>query len=341
MLFKKLIDNRPQKTGVTLGQTVEFDIPRDYHLDSALLRISGTVGTAAATLNADGIAALAKNLRLTVNDGVRTRAPIDCSGIGLIEIARQYGIQTTEGRNFMNGSYTSTGAFVLEVPIFFVMPNVATPMSEVTLLPLPQYQVNPTLQVQVGSQADLDVHASPTFALTGSLTVDLVLTKRDVTIQSFKTLDTEIVEMVHEYPSTGNRQRVNLPVPGAYAGIHLMPYTSTSAKGDNSTAGGTTSLEFAQTTQIRCQLSDLAAINSQSLPDTVATRNGGYILDFLNDGPGRGDDDFGSVLDTTLANDQGADVYLLRDVTGGAGVKDRLVLHRILGPIADLQRGKK
>jgi hypothetical protein len=74
-------------------------------------------------------------------------------------------------------------------------------------------------------------------------------------------------------------------------------------------------------------------------PATWVQFTASYYLDFLTDKVGETGGDLGSVLDTNILQSSGARVQLLQDITGGATVQRKYVVHRIYGNLSALKFG--
>ena len=62
-----------------------------------------------------------------------------------------------------------------------------------------------------------------------------------------------------------------------------------------------------------------------------------YYQDFLTDRAGTDANELGSVMDANIPQNTGARIYLIGGVTGGAGVKMRVVSHRLFGNLSSLK----
>lgn len=339
MLFTRRSDMTPTQSSLALGQTIRFELTREFHIESIMLKVAVTVSGVMATASADKILDLVKKVKFNVSDGARTRTPIDVSGVALIEIAKKWQGGIDRRTQLAIGGNAAT-TYNITYPIYFVHPQVDDPIGSTLLLPAPRFNANPVLEVQFASQADMDTNAAPTFAVS-ALSAYCVVNRRQVTKTKWPTFDTELIELEQAYPTTGNNQLYELQIPGSYTGILLRGYTSAVARGDVGVAGGEFKLQLLGTVIRRFRLLDL-----QDEQDTSVYRNlaaddfvGGYYLDFLTDKSGQSSSDFGSVLDANILSASGARVQLLQDITGGAGVKIKYCTHRIFGDLSGAKLG--
>lgn len=339
MLFQKRQDYTPSQSSLSLGQTVRFELTREFHIEAIMLKVDVTVSGVSATPSADKILDLIKRVKLTCSDGSRTRTPIDASGVALIELAKQWQGGLDRRTTLAIGGNSAT-TYNITIPIYFAHPQVTDPLGSVLLLPAPRFNNNPVLEVQIASQADMDTNAVPTFAVS-ALTARCVVIRRQVSKTNWPTFDTELVELEQAYPTTGNNQLYELQIPGSYTGILLRSYTSATARGDVMVANGEFKLQILGTVLRRFRLLDLQDENDASKFNPTAAQDfvGSYYLDFLTDKSGSEVSDFGSVLDANVLAASGARVQLLQDITGGAGVKVKYLSHRIFGDLSKTKLG--
>lgn len=339
MLFARRTDYTPTQSSLALGQTIRFELTREFHIESIFLKIAVTVSGVMATASADKILDLVKKVKFNVSDGARTRTPVDVSGVALIELAKQWQGGIDRRTQLAIGGNSAT-TYNITYPIYFAHPQIDDPIGSTLLLPAPRFNSNPVLEVQFASQAELDTNATPTFAVS-ALSARCIVNRRQVTKVNWPTFDTELVELESSYPSTGNNQLYELQIPGSYTGILLRGYTSATARGDVMVSGGEFKLQMLGTVIRRFQLLDLQDENDSSKFRNLAADDfvGGYYLDFLTDKSGQAASDFGSVLDANILSASGARVQLLQDITGGAGVKVKYVTHRIFGDLRKMKLG--
>jgi hypothetical protein len=340
MLFTKRQDYTPSQSSLALGQTVRFELTREFHIERIDLKIDVTVsGVMATPAAADRILDIVKRIKLSVSDGARTRTPIDCSGSAIIEIAKQWQGGLDRRTTLAIGGNSAT-TYNITYPIYFAHPQLADPAGSTFLLPAPRFNNNPVIEVQFASQADMDSNGAPTFAVS-SLAARCLVVRRQVTKVNWPTFDTELVELEQAYPTTGNNQLYELQVPGSYTGLLLRCYTAAATRGDVMVANGEFKLQLLGTVLRRFRTLDLQDENDSSKFNPTAAQDfvGGYYLDFLTDKSGQSSADLGSVLDANILSASGARVQLLQDITGGAGVKIKYLSHRVFGDLSKLKMG--
>lgn len=341
MLFPLRQDFSDTQSSLALGSSITFDITREFHIDHMFLQVSVTPSAAMATANPDSLQAIVKRVVLTVADGARTRNVIDMSGPALLEYYQNINGQLDYVTNTNIQTNPSSGAKVLYYPIPFALPNLDDPVASMLLLPTPRFNANPQLRVDIASQADMDVNATPTFAVS-ALSMRLIILRRAVLLKSWPTYDCELLETQQAYASSG-RFAYELQSPGSYTGILLRCYTSTTARGNVMTANGNFALELLGTQIRRFALLDNEMLNylskTPSAPATglTAVFAGSYFMDFLSDKNGAQAGEMGSVLDANLPVTTGARLRLNQDITGGAGVQIKYVSHRIYGVLDNLK----
>lgn len=341
MLFQQRLDYSRQLTGNALGSTVTFELTREFPIEAIFIQCAYTPTAVMATANADSQQNILQRVQLTVADGARTRNIVDVSGAGLLEYAKQ--IMPSLDRSTIAGvGVNDTAAKSLTYPIFFGHPQLMDPTGSVLMLPAPRFSSNPILTLQFSTQAQMDVNVAPTYAVAAGISVRLIIVRRQVTMQGFPFFDTELAEIATSYASSGNSQLYELQIPGSYTGILFRCYTSTSARGDTTPAGGQHLLQLLGTVIRRFQFPDLQIMNDFSTSGgTLPVFNGSYYLDFLSDKAGVTSGELGSVLNANIPVASGARIQLLDDVTGGTGVQIKRVTHRIFGDLSSLKIGNR
>ncbi|KAF0181396.1 MAG: hypothetical protein FD161_69 [Limisphaerales bacterium] len=351
MIFQKRTDFLPSSSGNALGSSVRFELTREFHIDSIYIRLTLTPTAVMATACADGIYNLLKRVTLKVSDGARTRSVVDATGRGLVEYARQILGGLNGGYDYNVGA-NGTSALTLVIPIFFAHPQIADPIGSAFLLPAPRYNNNPELTLQFGSQADMDVNGTPTFAVAAGITAQVIVHRREVNDPNFTTYDTELSEISYPFTSSGTNQLTELQVPGSYTGMLLRCFTSTSALGDISTSGGEFKLQALGNVLRRFQLAHVVEENdfSKFRPFTASAASAGsvtyqtaglYYQDFLTDRVGESVAELGSVLDTNYLMATGARLQLIGDIDGAANKKINILSHRIFGVLDRLKMRPK
>jgi len=339
MIFPKRQDFTSTQTGLALGQTIRFELTREFHIEAVFLYVVATPSAAMATANADNLQAIVNRVQVQVSDGAQNRNVVDCSGPALLELALQWqgGLDRNTAANV--GTNPSSGAKTLIYPIWFAHPQLADPVGSVLLLPAPRFNSNPVVSVTFATQAQMDTNATPTFAVS-ALTAKLIIIRRQVNRPKFPIFNTELAELSVTYATTGNAQLYELQIPGSYTGILLRDFTSLTARATIQTAGGENRLQLLGTVIRRFDTNDLTAENDLSLRLYPATWNqisGSFYMDFLSDKVGEVSGDLGSVLDANILQASGSRLQLLQDITGGTNVVRKYVTHRIFGNLKDLK----
>lgn len=341
MLFQKRQDFSTTKTGIALGDTITFEITREFHVESIDLVVVVTPSAAMATANADNLQNIVKRVQLSISDGARTRNVIDVTGAGLMEYALQTigGLDRNTAANV--GTNPSSGAKTLVYPIMCAHPQLDDPVGSTFLLPFPRYNSNPVLSVTFATQGQMDTNATPTFAVS-ALTCYLIIRRRQVNRANWPTLDWELAEVSASYPNTGNSQLYELQIPGSYTGILLRDYQGLSTRASIETSGGENKLQLLGTVLRRFKVADLQYENDRSVRLYPATWNNiaaSYYLDFLSDKTGESSPDLGSVLDANILAASGARLQLLQDITGGTNYSRSYLTHRVFGNLTALKFG--
>lgn len=341
--FPKRQDFLPAVTGLALGRTVQFEIPRDFPVEAIFIRARVTQTGAIATASADGLLGIIKNIQLKISDGADSRNPVDCSGRLLLERHLQIsGNLSTDVADAKDATTAVTRN--IDYPLYMVLPQAESPLSEMFILPVTRYNVNPVLSITIASQSDIDVNGTPTFAATVDLSITVI--RRQITVAQFPVLDWDLTEVSKDFTTTVTTERFELPQPGNYTGILIATQTSSSARGNVAPNAGTLtegdwSLEFLSNKLRRFRLKDLELENQLSITpvDQDLYFAGSYYLDFLSDRPGATTaDDLGSILSVNAASGTGARFNIIQNVVGGSGVRVRYLLHRVYGNLAELTR---
>lgn len=339
MIFQKKVDylSGADQTGLALGQTVKIPIDRTFPIESIFVIVNFTTSGVMATDNPDGLANIVNNLTLSVNDGIRQRNPVNVSGAGLLEFVAQKQINL-DRQTLTALPADANASYQITYPIYCSDPQINDPVGSFFLLPVLKYPNDPVLEVRFSTQAQMDVHATPTFAVS-ALAFTVVVNRRIVNVTDFPYIDWDLTEMEQLFPASGTEQRIEIPAPGSYTGQLYRGYTSTSARGDISDATGAWRIESLGVVQRRFKFSHLQVENDQSRVVAAGSTvfNASYYNDFLTDKSGQTAGELGSVLDANIPQNSGARIYLIGGVTGGAGVKLKIVSHRIFGDLKKLK----
>ena len=229
MLFTMRQNFEAQVSGVVLGQLVRFELTREFHIDSIIVRAKPNQSAVMATDNADFVQNIISRVALSVNNSASTRNVIDVSGPALLELCHHQ-VGRLDRETEANVNLDSVSAKVFNYPIFFAHPQIQDPIASSFMLPAPSYASNPILSVQIATQAQMDFNAAPTFAVT-TFTLDCIVIRRFVNIPNFPIFETELSELQVAYPNAGSNQRYELQIPGSYTGLLIRDYTVIGAPG--------------------------------------------------------------------------------------------------------------
>lgn len=342
-------------TGIALGGNTSFQITRDFFLDSIILEISGTITATAATVNADGLIGLVKNLQLAIADGSSNRNQTSVSGVSAVQkgfLMTGAIDQSTLNCILAANAGVATGAFLVRYPLFFKHPQLSDPIGSAFMLPLPRYNTNPVLTVQFASQADIDQNAAPTFAIAAGVTARLIINKRQVDNIQFPVWEHEFIEQSVAYPASGVNQLFEWQVPGSYFAFYMRSYAGAAAARawvDPST--GLTNpqfqLQLLGNTMRQSRYADLQYMNQLSTQDnwsviTSRTATAGLFAgfaayNFLHDGFGLEVGEVGSALNSNVLAGSGSRVQLLQDIGTGTNTVINYFWDRVFGDLSALK----
>jgi hypothetical protein len=328
---------------VALGTTYQLEIPRDFHLERITLKLSFTVSTAAATQSADGLMGIVRNVTLNINDALGSRSVFNAGSASLLEEAMQHdgGLDTFTTAHFADNT---TGVKNINIPLACAPGNYSEPLRSAFLIPLGTLQANPQLVITMASQADMDVNATPTFAITGA-TLQVMIEKREVVSTdpnirlAWPTNQFDVVENNLPVPADLSNYRWELPNGCHYLGILMGHYSSTSARANIETANGDTRLQVLSQVKRRFTFSQLAIVNGRSIFPQSATQffAGSYYLDFASDSTGADVRELGDALDAYVLINAGAKFELILNLTGGTGRRIKFLYRRAFGDISRLK----
>lgn len=347
MLFPKRQSISRVYAGNALASQIQFEITRDFFLESVYLEISGTVTAAPQTASADGILGLVKRLQLGTADGASNRNQTDVSGVSAIQ--RSFysvkGMDQSTLNAYLIGP--GTGTFVIRYPLYFAEPRLMDPVASAFMLPIPRYNSNPVLTVQFASQADMDVGGAPTFAIAAGISARLVMNKRQVDNINLATWETEFIEASMLYPSTQPQATYQLQTPGSYFMFGIRGYTSNAAWGDVSSPNGVTTLQLLGNNMRNSFFSDIMMENQLATQDnwsatTVRSQRNGLfpalaIYDFLSDRWSGDAMETTSALNANVLAGSGSNIQYMQDVTGGPNVKNAFFWQRVFGDLSPLK----
>lgn len=337
-LFRQNIDTLPTQTGIKLGDTVRTSLVRDYPREGIIVRLTGTITTAAATESAFGCYDLIKRLRLYANDGGQQRTLVDCYGPALM--IRH--VKNNGQMPFSEAAATALGSFQVTFPILFPPQCLNSPTYEMFLQNFPRFNSDPVLEIDFGAQSDVDVNATPTFAISAGITLDIYDLKREVSVPTWNFLQTELVTVDQPYSSNGN-QIYQLPVPGFHFYAGVISFSGKGTVGDI-TDGKNVTLNILNTTLRNTPLTGLALLNQlgdltanslfyQSLITKLSILPA--FWDFLTDQTGTAVVNLDTLLNTYPFTQLGTGPVLKYNITGGATDAKLTFIHeRCFGDIS-------
>jgi len=358
-----------QKTdGSLVGTTVRVDLPRDWPLEEIFITCDLTVGTAFSSMLVDGALGLIKRVRLITNSTKQVPV-VDYSGVGLLELDSQVGLNLDHATLGLISEHTKATAGLPTTQLYrcvyripMVHPKLRGALRAHCLLPIHNHSMNPQLQIDFSSQAEM---------ATGSvtkLTADVLLRQRKITsgieskIQANGGyIENDLIETVQSL-GTGvtGEQRFDIPVPGRFAGLMCRFYKGGAAvtRGDiseNVTTGtesvwriesGGFIFKQSRVKHIRAINDRSRTLNSQlqasspsigaAVASTVFIQDPcALYYDFLTDDVNEADE-LGSTLDCNFPYAQGQKMQLIGPVASAAtnGHKVYIGGHRFYGDLS-------
>lgn len=341
MLFPPQVDVLPSQTA-TLGNTYRFPIPRNFAMEGFMLVASVTTSAAVATIAPEGVFALFKRLRLTVNDGGSSRDVLNADGLSVVQRHLQYGGNLdTNTLAAYSSAFGGTTSYTIRIPHFIPPLSVEDPARSAFLLNLPRFNADPVLEIQLGAQADIDTHATPTLAFS-AITLSVVTFKRFVRTDAWTFIDTDFITAPTPFTTNAPQQKYNLPVPGYHFAIGARPYSSATALGDFTQTGGFVTISALNSFDRRWTPAELQAMNYYSLGSDVSTTTNGTQRgiastvrwwDYLTDLTGAGAVTLDGLLDSNPYASIGTGPQVVWDLNGGSGKQIVFMHDRCYGNI--------
>lgn len=357
MLFPKRPDYRVLTTAWANGTTYQLSLSREFWLESIVLLINFTSGTAASvgTWTADGLLALVKRIRLSVTDASGNRKVLDTNGPALAE----YWLNTVGGLPRNTARWVSTGgaaatvsmadstAYTLALPIPIRHPQLQDPFGASTMLPLPRLSNDPILEVELGAATDVSsAAATHVFPTKGSMVA--VINRRDVLVPNLPYIPSELITYDKQWNSAGGKQDFEIPTIGTATGILIQDYKGGTARtcvlGTSTTSdevGQDWSVEFLQSVVRRVPPAAIQAENDATNAIHPATWNnftGSYFLDFLTDYAGGDAFNVGSALDLNSLSLNGGKARLVgSSLVTSASSFSRFTIHKLFGDLKALK----
>lgn len=312
-----------------LGKTIRFVIPNEKHLESIHIRMAFTVSVAMNVANADGHLALLKRATLKAN---ATQYVAGVSGPALLAREAQIGFNLDRNTLALIGN-NSTGAKEIIYSMYFNQPQVLGAAGEATLIPLRNFNEDSEMELVLSTAAEMDV-GTGVYAMT-AFDMDVMVVRRLINDQAWPHVVSELAEYDVPYAASGNRLEYALGALGTYTQIMGRGYTSTSARGDISSAGGSISLELSGTSLRKNTFTQFQAENDRSKFSSTGLFTGDFNWDFLTDGTGPVNS-MNSALNANpvFTGDNRYRIY--QDITGGANVRMKYLAHRCFGDLSKL-----
>lgn len=342
-LFRQIVDTLPDQTGA-LGATIRFQLPRDFPREAFIIKVNAVVATTAATLAAERASGLVRRVRLFANDGGTQRTIVDCDGLAIHERAVQFGQSLDAQTAVAIGGTLAAATYNISFPFYYAPPILGTPTGDAFLQNFPRFNNDPTLEITLATQAQIDTNATPTFALTGSITVSVFELKREVAAPNWKFLNTEFLQQEKPYASTVVEDRYQLPVPGFHTFVLMRPYSSVSAL-SSAIVTGNVQFNVLNTKQWTMPFDDITRINYRSANAGVGIAAADLLaqnlllvnracIDFLSTSHEYGITNLDTVLNTNPFTQLGTGPELRLNVTGDGDNKIVFLHERFFGDIS-------
>lgn len=343
-LFQQIVDTLPTQSGVVLGQTVRFVLPRDFAYEGFVVVARPTVSGAAATIAPEGCFSFIKRIRLTANDGGQNRDLVNADGMSIVQRHLGYnGNMDTETLTTFGNAFAATTAKVIRIPHFFCPNEIEDPARSLFLANFPRFNNDPILEIQIGTQADIDTHATPTFAIS-ACTIEVICIKRFVTSDKWNFLKTDFITQEQAYTLNAAAQRYNIPIPGWHFSIGMRMYSSATALGDISQTGGVFKIQALNVVERILSAVNIKALNQISVgADNLAAGTNGaqrvldgtcYWFDYLTDLTGASVTNLDTLLNSNPYVALGSSPQVIGDINGAAGKKIVYLHDRCYGDVS-------
>jgi hypothetical protein len=342
-LFQPIVDTLPAQSGITLGSTVRFVLPRDFAYEGFMIVARPTVSGAAATIAAEGIFSLIKRVRLTANDGGQNRDLVNADGLSIVQRHLAYNTALdTETCIHYNNAFGSTTAKVIRIPHFFCPNEIEDPARSLFLANFPRFNNDPILEIQIGVQADVDKHATPTFAIS-AMTIEVVCFKRFVTSDKWNFLKTDFITQEQTYTVDAAMQRYSIPIPGWHFAIGMRAYSAASTLGDISQTGGLFRVQALNVVERVISWVNALATNQFSAKGAVPTTANDMLrgivqssvwFDYMTDLSGAPVTNLDTLLNSNPYVALGASPQIVADIVGGTGKKIVFMHDRAYGDVS-------
>jgi hypothetical protein len=273
------------KQSATLGgAAVSFQIPRESLIDKMVLYAEGVFSAAAATAAAEGLAKLVKSVSLSGSLAGGRIEPI--AGLDGPELSEFSQIHCRSLAPTI-GALTSAAAFRVEIPLHFRNYGFSSEAKNL-LTALPAWQMSDlTMNVTPASQADCDVHATPTLAASAlKFGVEVHQYFRETVPDNIVTIRSTLERSLDNNPATESPHEVKLPSGGDYDSILLRAFAGANTRQtDAGTTGPITNpdgyirlFELSRTTKFDTNYHGLRSENLRRLLDSLVTGNAAFLF---------------------------------------------------------------
>jgi len=352
--------------------TLRIPITREKHLESIFVRVNlSTAGSGFAagiftpntstTALQEGLSGILKRVTFTANNRNYINA---VRGSSLLRLAANIdGLDpATEAAVNLAAASTAGTCFSITYPIWLAHPQVAEPVRDALLVPMPLFNEDGVLELTIAGSADLGTVSGSSATFQVSLQV---LVNRWHAPVSLPHAVHELNEYEALYTASG-KYRYELPALGSYTGLLLsmfntyiaetdlvnnygagaIPGTAYAAQTTTPTAGAVT-LDLASTTIRKTKLGLLSLENALSKSSlrgsytaagvlTMPFSKGTGYFDFLNDGFGPAGS-LNSVIDANPSATGGSRFGVNYDLTITTSGTVRHLIHRIFGDLSGLK----
>jgi hypothetical protein len=329
-LFQSIIDTIPAQSGITLGSTIRFSLPRDFAREGFVIVAKPTVSAVAATIAPEGVFSLIKRVRLTANDGGQNRDLVNADGMSIIQRHLNYNQNLdSDTLTAYSNAFGSATQKTIRIPHLFPPGSIEDPARSLFLANFPRFNNDPILEIQIGSQADVDTNGTPTFAIS-AMTIEIIDLKRFVTSDRWTFLKTDFITSEQAYTQNQAAQKYNIPVPGWHFSIGMRPYSSATALGDISQTGGVFKIQALNVVERTISINNLIALNQNSVPSDMLTNANGtqraiqatsQFFDYLTDLTGASVTNLDTLLNSNPYVALGTAPQVVGDINGGTGKK--------------------
>lgn len=342
-LFQSIQEQLPEISGVTLGSTVRVPLPRDFAHEGFMIVIKPTVSGVAATIAPEGTFALVKKVRLSANDGGQNRDLVNADGMSIVQRHCHYnGNVDTETLTTFNNAFGSATQKTMRLIHMYPPNEIDDPVRSLFLANFPRFNNDPFLEITIGAQADVDTHATPTFAIS-ACTVRVIVFKRFVTTDAWNFLKTDFITQEQAYTNNAAGQRYDIPIPGWHFGVGMRMYSSATALGDFSQTDGLFRIQSLTSVERAIQAIDLRALNAMSIASDVTAGAAGnqrtlsqtaYWFDYLTDLTGAPVQNLDTLLNSNPFVALGTKPQVVADLNGGSGKKIVFMHDRCYGDVS-------